>query len=194
MFGAAVTSCHIRVPVSSNPKYSSVSRFSRTDSRSTKRTRTWAGVAARSVNETIGSAPPGEPGTKKQSRTWLRLLLLQINFRLDACAERLQVRQSLLCLLTPRPVWIELLSLLIRFHRARCKLNFFSIPDLLRGHPHQERGAQQVPSLSTLRIKLRRFLQRLDRICEAIRVVQTDPKVAPCGRGIRRVQFRAFCI
>src|SRR6267143_2361742 len=61
MFGEAVTSCHIRVPVSSNPKYCSVSRFNKTDSRSRKRTRTWAGVAARSVNETIGTAPPGEP-------------------------------------------------------------------------------------------------------------------------------------
>src|ERR1700687_5996571 len=59
MFGEAVTSCHIRVPVSSKPKYCSVSRFSKTDSRSRKRTRTWAGVAARSVNETIGTAPSG---------------------------------------------------------------------------------------------------------------------------------------
>src|SRR5260370_31151731 len=141
MFGAAVTSCHIRAPVSSNPKYSSVSMFSRTASRSTKRTRTWLGAAARSVNETIGTAPQGETRPEKWSRILLRLLLLHIDFRLDACAERLQVRQALLCLLTPRPVWIELLSLLIRFHCARCKLNFFSIPDLLRGHPHQERGA-----------------------------------------------------
>src|SRR4030088_2867856 len=61
MFGEAVTTCHIRVPVSSNPKYCSVSRFSRTDSRSRKRIRTWAGVAARSVNETISAAPSGEP-------------------------------------------------------------------------------------------------------------------------------------
>src|SRR5712692_6219880 len=60
MFGEPVTSCHIRVPVSSNPKYCSVSRFSKTASRSRKRTRTWVGVAARSVNETIGTAPPGE--------------------------------------------------------------------------------------------------------------------------------------
>src|SRR6266849_9799956 len=60
MFGEAVTSCHIRVPVSSNPKYCSVSRFSKTDSRSRMRTRTWAGAAARSVEETIGAAPPGD--------------------------------------------------------------------------------------------------------------------------------------
>src|SRR5882762_10360697 len=61
MFGEAVTSCHIRVPVSSNPKYCSVSRYSKTDSRSRKRTRTRVGVAARPVNETIGTAPRGEP-------------------------------------------------------------------------------------------------------------------------------------
>src|SRR5260370_22484179 len=60
MLGDPVNNCHMRVPVSSNPKYCSVSRFSRTDSRSRTRTRTWAGVAARSANETIGTAPPGE--------------------------------------------------------------------------------------------------------------------------------------
>src|SRR5882672_4340649 len=59
MFGEPVTSCHMRVPVSSSPKYCSVSRFSKTDSRSKRRTRTWVGVAALSVNETIGTAPPG---------------------------------------------------------------------------------------------------------------------------------------
>src|SRR5260370_37133781 len=63
MFGEPVTSCNIRVPVSSNPKYCSVSRFSKTDSRSRKRTKTWAGVAARSVNETIGTVLQGNPGT-----------------------------------------------------------------------------------------------------------------------------------
>src|SRR5436190_8034956 len=62
MFGEPVTSCHIRVPVSSKPKYCSVSRFSKTDSRSKMRTRTWVGVAARFANETIGTAPRGNPG------------------------------------------------------------------------------------------------------------------------------------
>src|SRR5258708_5192816 len=64
MFGEPVTSCHIRMPVSSNPKYCSVSRFSKTDSRSKMRTRTWVGVAARSANETIGTAPRGNPGSQ----------------------------------------------------------------------------------------------------------------------------------
>src|SRR5713226_6536552 len=61
MFGEPVNNCHMRVPVSSNPKYCSVSRFSKTDSRSRRRTNTWLGVAARSVNETIGTTPPEEP-------------------------------------------------------------------------------------------------------------------------------------
>src|SRR5260370_10296390 len=64
MLGEPINNCHMRVPVSSNPKYCSVSRFSKTDSRSRTRTRTWAGVAARSANETIGTTPPSEPGAQ----------------------------------------------------------------------------------------------------------------------------------
>src|SRR5271165_5329811 len=57
MFGAAVTNCHMRVPVSSNPKYRSVSRFNSTDSLSRKRTSTCGKTSARSANDTIGPAP-----------------------------------------------------------------------------------------------------------------------------------------
>src|SRR5436305_12551408 len=64
MFDPHHTSCHIRVPVSSKPKYCSVSRFSKTDSRFKIRTRTGVGVAARSANETVGTAPRGNPGSQ----------------------------------------------------------------------------------------------------------------------------------
>src|SRR5690348_17202807 len=57
MFGEAVTSCHMRVPVSSRPKYCSVSRFSKTASWSRSRTSTCVGAAARSLNVTIRTTP-----------------------------------------------------------------------------------------------------------------------------------------
>src|SRR5258708_16699478 len=64
MLGEPTNHCHMRVPVSSNTKDCQVSRFRKTDSRSRTRTRTWAGVAARSANETIGTTPPREPGAQ----------------------------------------------------------------------------------------------------------------------------------
>src|SRR5882672_5262029 len=62
MLGESMASCHIRVPVSSKPKYRSVSRFSSTDSRSKNRTNTCAGAAARSRKDSITTAPRGIHG------------------------------------------------------------------------------------------------------------------------------------
>src|SRR6266850_467584 len=62
MLGESMASCHIRVPVSSKPKYRSVSRFSSTDSRSKNRTNTCAGTAVRSAKDSISTAPRGIHG------------------------------------------------------------------------------------------------------------------------------------
>src|SRR6266850_1694421 len=62
MLGESMASCHILVPVSSKPKYRSVSRFSSTDSRSKNRTNTCAGAAARSRKDSITTAPRGIHG------------------------------------------------------------------------------------------------------------------------------------
>src|SRR5260370_22128308 len=118
----AVTSCHIRVAVSSRPKYRSVSRFSKTDSRSRIRTKTCAGTAPGSLNVSICTAPLEVPGLQVHDargsfvqiafyraslrrNSDLRFLLPYVDFRLDARTERFQVRESLLCLLAPLPVW-----------------------------------------------------------------------------------------
>src|SRR5579859_2296055 len=54
--GADVTTCHIRVPVSSRPKYRSVSRLSSTDSRSINRTSTCCGTTTRSASVNIAAS------------------------------------------------------------------------------------------------------------------------------------------
>src|SRR5271169_4072536 len=62
MLGEFVTSSHMRVPVASNPKYFSVSRFKSTLSPSRCLTSTCGGTTTRSESVTISSAP-GLPGS-----------------------------------------------------------------------------------------------------------------------------------
>src|SRR2546426_528566 len=189
MFGETVTSCHIRVPVSSKPKYCSVSRFNKTDSRSRKRTRTCPGAVARSVNDTVSTAP---------LLAFLRLLLLHVDFDVDPRRHQLKLFQSLLGLLPPLSARIELHRLLVGLNRSRRKLHHFFIPYFLRGHLVHQRSPQEIPRLRVLGIEFRGLLQGLHGVAQAIGVVETDDEVAPglgCLIGkILQVLLRRFAL
>src|SRR5262245_21698297 len=133
MLGEVVSNCHIRVPVSSRPKYCSVSRFSRTDSWSRGRTSTCWGTEARSLNGGIGTTP-----LSLDARNFLlRLLLSYVDLGVYTRAEGFQVVQALFCLSAPRTVGIQLLGLFVGFHCAWRELHLFLVSHFLRRHLHQ---------------------------------------------------------
>src|SRR5260370_1707686 len=170
MFGEAVTSCHIRVPISSKPKYCSVSRFSNTASRSRKRTRACAGATARPANENIGTAPPREPRpsnsvcarglpqaeystghchasprarhTRKRSIELSRFLFLHIYLGVDTRSDLLQSIEPLFGLLAPDSVAIELDSLLVSLNRPWLNNEFQLVTDLFSFHRAYQGGRQ----------------------------------------------------
>src|SRR6267143_3352486 len=165
-----------------------LAKYSPGDCRTSPRACLRTGAAEKKAGPLSGTGP------KKLPRSRLGLFLPHVDFGVDARSHQLKLFEPLLGLLAPCSSGVELVRLLVGFDGSRRELYHFFIADFLRRHLVNQRRSQEIPGLRIFWIKLGGFLQGFDGVAKPIRVVQADPKVAPCGCGVRWVEFRALRI